>query len=619
MFKFIGRIFHFLWRLLTVLRVVLLNLVFLVVLVLLVKGFSSAPDIQIADNSALVLMPSGNLVDKTTYEPDLLQLMQGGEELPGETDVHVLIDAVKLAAGDDAITGLILKTDFLEGGGMSKIEELGQAINYFKNSGKPVIAVADQLNQQQYLLASYADEIIINPLGGVYLTGFGVYRNYFRELADKLHLKFHVFRVGEFKDAVEPFTRSDMSEASREHNMAMINQFWQRYTGIIETHRELETGSLDALVKDLDQEMVTMRGDAAKLALDKGLIDAVMSRSETQNTLKQRFGVRGKKEELNAIGVDAYLSGPSGAINTASHGNIGLIVAQGDIVDGHQPENRIGADSLSELIRKARRNTHLKALVVRIDSGGGSAFASEVIREELAAAQAQGLPVYISMGSVAASGGYWMSTSAKEVWATPATLTGSIGVFALIPNLSESLGQVGVETDGFGTSPLASSYRIDVPMTEETGRVIQASVDNIYQRFLQLVAQARASTPEAIHEIAQGRVWSGESAKQLGLVDKLGSLEDLYAYIASEYDIEDILVESITRDLSPREQFLRALLQESAVFDLGIKHLFGEQAAWLGTLKHLDASEPALRLMNTSLDRRSQWQTYASCWFCQPI
>lgn len=563
---FIRTIFTYFWKTLTWLRIIILNLAFLVLLFIVIGSLGSGAQLVIPDKSALVIAPSGALVEQSTYTPNTTDLLLGSDE-PPETVLHDLVKALKLARDDANIRGVILRLDNLSQAGMSKIGELGQAINYFKESGKPVIAYSDSMSQQQYLLASYADEIYLHNMGGLYLTGFGSYRNYFKSTLDKLSLKFHVFRVGTYKDAVEPFLRDDMSEASRQHLGVWLDESWQRYTSTVESHRRLEQGAIDDYVDNLESKLNEFKGNAAQLALESGLIDDALTRVQIKSYLSDTFG-KNADGQINAVGVSSYLRNPTLPSVQDSENTIGLIVASGNIVDGEQNEGSIGGDSLARLIDQAGQDESLNALVLRVDSGGGSAFASEIIRNRLAAVKEKGLPIYLSMGSVAASGGYWIATPADEIWATPSTVTGSIGVFGLIPNITDSLEKLGIHTDGVGTSDIAGALRIDRPMSDDAKSIVQSGVNNIYQRFLNIVAEARERSTDEIHEVAQGRIWSGVKAQELGLVDELGSLEDLYGGIAEDLDLSDYSIKQIRRPMSFQEQFFQTLMEQTSIASL---------------------------------------------------
>ena len=560
MFAKVAASFRWMGTVLSTVRKILANLIFLAVLVFVVSAILSAPKPKLAHKSALMITFANNLVEQESYHPDLQELI-GADTRQAETVLRDVISAIHYAATDKQITGLILNLNYLNYAGMSKTEEIGQAIEEFKKSGKPVIAFADNMMQQQYLLASYADEIYLHNFGGLYFTGFGLYRDYYKDAIDKIALKFHVFKAGKYKDAVEPFIANKMSPASREHTSAWVNQLWRRYMSIVETQRELPRGALDNYIANFAKAMDEHTGDAAALALENHLVDATLSKLELKDRLMDKFGADAD-DNLNAVSMEDYLASPL-LEKSKSKNKIGLIVASGTIYDGEQADGNIGSQTLSNLIAQARDDGHLKALVLRIDSGGGSAFGSEVIREQIIKTKQAGLPVYVSMGSMAASGGYWISSSADEIWATPSTLTGSIGVWSLIPNFSGSLEKLGIHSDGVGTTPYADAFSPERPMSPDVQKVFQASVDNVYDRFVKLVAAARKSTPADIDKIAQGHVWTGEDALDLGLVDHLGTLDDALHEIAKINKLQDYSVELIERKLSPREEVMRFLVGES--------------------------------------------------------
>ncbi|WP_370981351.1 signal peptide peptidase SppA [Agaribacterium sp. ZY112] len=610
----IKTLFHIVATMLRWIRSIALGLVSLAILFIVIESFSSAPEIQIPNNSALFIAPSGALVDQSSYEPNLMDVLGGAPEQAPETVLGDLIKAIKLAKNDAQITSLVLRLDWLQSAGMSKVEELGHAIEQFKSSGKPVIAYANNLSQQRYLLASYADEIYIHPMGGIHLNGFGIYRNYFKQAADNIKLQFHVFRSGKYKDAVEPFMRNDMSEESREHLSTWINQSWQRYTHIIEQQRDLPSGRLNQLAQELDLHMEHYRGDAALFAMENGLVDAVYSRVQLLEKLKEKVGEKDNGEP-NAIDVQAYLNNPALPSPAKSEKQIGLIIASGNIVEGHQHGGAIGSESLNELITQAREDDNVSALVLRVDSGGGSAFASEIIREQLQLTRDSGKPVYISMGSIAASGGYWISTAAEEIWATPSTITGSIGVFGLIPNVSASLNSLGIHSDGVGTTPFSGSWNLDRTMSEQTKSLIQSSVDNIYHQFINLVAEARQQTPEQINEIAQGHIWSGQQAKELGLVDELGGLDELLSSVAKRMELKGDAVKLIQRQLSPKEQLIQALMEQASSLPFDVLSTDLQQSLDLAR----SFSAPLTQLhpvLSPTLKNNNAMDVWAQCLVC---
>lgn len=561
MFRFIKGFFSFIWRIVTWIRVLIFNVLFLGLIAIIVMGIYNSPKSKTPEQSVLFLSPSGLLVDQYSYNPSAMDLFTDSPDYSAETLVRELTQAIRQASRDDRITGLVLKLDYLQGGGVSKLEEVGQAINEFRKSQKPVVAYADNFSQQQYYLASYADQIYLNPMGNLMLTGYGVYRNYLKDATEKLSLEFNVFRVGEFKDAIEPFIRNDMSPLSKQHTRDWVNNLWEEYTDKIETNRDLASGSVQNYVDQMHLSLNQAGVNTANLAVGAKLVDELVSKVDLRDRLMNRFGTDKKGKNLNAINIKDYQRSTFNSTLPLQK-NIGLIVASGTILEGNQDNGKIGSDSLSSLLRKAGEDSSINALVLRIDSGGGSAFASEIIREEVIKLREKNIPVYISMGSLAASGGYWIASAGQEIWATPTTLTGSIGVWGLIPNASKSLKRLGVYSDGVGTSKLADSFHIDRPMSPEVKTIIQSSVDNIYSKFLEIVSEARNKDVEEIHKMAQGRVWTGSRAKDLGLVDRLGSLDDLLDYISDKHDIERKALKVIQRDLDFDEQLLRTLTQE---------------------------------------------------------
>ncbi|MEZ5530162.1 MAG: signal peptide peptidase SppA [Porticoccaceae bacterium] len=584
----IRRFFRFIGKLVYGIRM-LINLLFLLLIAVLVISLFQKEAKPLPERAALSLTPGGFLVEQKTYTDPLTQLMQQSSPADAETLVSDVIEAIDRASTDPRITSLVLRLDYLVGGGLTKLEDIGQALNRFRDSGKPIIAVGDNFTQEQYYLASYADEIHLNPMGSVLITGYGSYRNYFKDALDKLKVNVHVFRVGTYKDAIEPFTRNDMSPASREHNSAWLNSLWAVYTDRVESQRDLPTDAINDYVNNLGAKLAAHQGNAAELALASGLVDKLSTRPQMAERLRQLAGVN-DEGDFQGIDMKRYLSHIRRADMLEAKpdvGKIGLIVAKGMILDGEQPSGTVGGDSLAALFRQARKDDRIKALVLRIDSPGGSAFASEVIRQEVLATRDAGLPVIVSMGSVAASGGYWIAMGSNEVWASPTTITGSIGVFGVIPTFEESLAALGVSSDGVGTTGLADLYHLDRPMSEQGKQVIQSGVNHIYDNFLSLVAQARGSTPEQIHQVAQGHVWTGEKALELGLVDQLGNLDKAIESAARAAGLEQYDVEEVRKPLDFREQLLQEIAEgQAGVWMAGLVSQWQPQG-WLAGLYDL--------------------------------
>jgi protease-4 len=613
---FIRRTFGFAWSLLTWLRTTTFNLLFLVIVLAIAASLLSEDTAVMPDSTALRIAPSGFLVDQRSYVDPMTQFLEQSSAEDAETLVRDLTTSLTRAAKDQRITALVLDLSNLYGGGISKLEEIGQALQTFKASGKKIYAVSDNYSQDQYYLASYADTIYLNPMGAVLLTGYGSYRNYFKSALDKLDMNFHVFRVGEYKDAVEPFLQDHMSDASREHNQLWLTDLWQTYHEQVEQQRGLAPDTLNDYINNLDQHMATTAGDSASLAMSKGLVDELASRHVINQQLREALGKNdnggnnvGYDGGYNAIDYWDYLDFTDRE-QPQNAESIGLLIAKGAILDGQQPEGTIGGDTLAALIEDARKDSDIKALVIRVDSPGGSAFASEVIREQLNVTREAGIPIVVSMGSVAASGGYWISMGADEVWATPTTITGSIGVFSAFPTVENTLGRLGISTDGVGTTKLAGALRIDRPLSPLASNVLQQSVDNIYQRFLTIVADARQSTPEQIHTVAQGRVWTGSAAQELGLVDNLGTLEDAIAAAAAKAELSNYKVKEVRKALSPGEQLLLEL--SGGMASIGEKI----SASWKLPAFWQQAIAPAQQQLQLLQQMNDPQGVYAQCLEC---
>ena len=530
------------WRWIDGARKLTVNVLFVIIVVgLLVLVLSDrGPDVP--DSAALVLRPSGTLVEQlggTPVERAKQELLGGGGN---EVLLRDLIAAVRTAKDDERISALVLDLRDFGGGGLTKLEDLGAAIDEFKTSGKKVIARSDNYSQAAYFLAARADTVFLDPMGMVILDGFGRYRTYYKDGIDRLELDWNVFKVGKYKSAVEPYLRNDMSPAAREANLDWMGDLWIAFLENISTARGISNDDLVAYTENVGELIKNSGGDTAKVALDAGLVDTLAGRDEVRNSLIDLVGEDEDSHSFNQLSVADYLEAEDydGTGAEVSGDAIGIVVARGMILDGSQSPGRIGGDSTAALIRKARQDENVKAIVLRVDSGGGSAFASELIRRECELARKDGKPVIASMGSVAASGGYWVTMSADEVWASPTTITGSIGIFGMFPTYQKPLAKyLGMHVDGVGTTALAGAFRPDRGLDPAVGEIIQSIIERGYRRFITLAAEARGVTPEDIDAVAQGRVWSGEDAFELGLIDHLGAFDDALAAAAKRADLGD--------------------------------------------------------------------------------
>jgi protease-4 len=559
LFKFIGRIIGGFWHGLSVCRVAIGNLIFLALIVFFLSIIFYDSEKDLPDEAALVLSLQGDVVIQKSET--VLSGLLFGESTQEETLLKDVIDAIDHAQNDQRIQVLVLDLQDMRAAGISKLQYIGEALTRFKASGKQVIAAGDGFNQSQYYLAAHADRIYVHPMGGIYLNGFGVYRKYFKAALEKLLIQFHVFRVGTYKSALEPFLRDDMSSYAKEANLAWLTVLWDTFKSDLARLRGLNAGGIDDYINNISEHLAKVDGDTAQLALDYGLVDDLKTRDEVKDELIQLVGQATDDNTFNQIQFDEYLEVIRPELNQADPGRskVGIIVASGMILDGTQPAGKIGGDTLSDLIRKARLDDKISAIVLRIDSPGGSALASETIRKEIEITRQAGKPVIASMSSVAASGGYWISSAADEIWASPTTITGSIGIFGAFATLEKSFDSLGIHSDGVGTTKLADAFDPARPLNREVADSMQQVIENNYRRFIQLVADGRNLEPEDVEKIAQGRVWAGKTAGELGLVDNFGNLQDAVASAAQLADIEEYDVIYIEQDLTAREKLIRRL------------------------------------------------------------
>jgi protease-4 len=449
---------------------------------------------------------------------------------------------------------------------LSKLQEIGAALRDFRAAGKRVVAAADSMDQTQYYLAAQAGEVYLDPMGLVYLDGFSYYRMYLKDAIEKLNVDVNVFRAGTFKSYTDEFSRSDMAPSEREETSVWLEALWNAYQQDVTRARSLPAGSLNEFVADEPAALAAVNGDAAKLALQRGLVTALKSRRQMADELKVLVGEDEDTHSFNSIGMSQYLTSirSKHVLKSKSDSKVGIVVAAGEILDGHQPPGTIGGESTADLLREARYDTAVKAVVLRVDSPGGSMFASEQILREVQTLRKAGKPVVVSMSTYAASGGYYISAAANQIFASPTTLTGSIGVFSVVPTFQRTLEKLGVKVDGLGTTPLAGDMRQDRPLTAASRQILQSSVDHAYAEFLRRVGDGRKKPVEDVDKIAQGRVWAGVDAQRIGLVDHLGGLKDAVdaaaklAELGTDYDID-----YIEPELSLREELLMQLRSET--------------------------------------------------------
>jgi protease-4 len=550
-------------------RSAVLNLLFLLIVLIVAGAFIGQPALLIPQDAALVLNPEGILVEQKSYISPVEQVINGNTSAVGAGEVLLqdVLDAINIAADDGRITSMVLLTDLFAGGGLSQLQEVGRAMDAFKAKGKVIYAAGSTFSQSQYYLAAHANEIMLNSYGSVDLEGFSAWQNYFREALDKLGVNVHIFRVGAYKSAVEPFDRNDMSPEAKANYTELLSDLWRLYVNDVASLRKLEPGVIDNYINSQDEQLALYGGDTAQLALQTGLVDRTESRNSSIDYLRSKIGI--KDDGYPSVGYAGYLQSQRKLRPlVASSDTIGIIVASGNIIDGEAPRGVIGGDTLSALIRDARNDDNIKALVLRIDSGGGSAFASEIIRAELEAFKATGRPLVVSMGSVAASGGYWIATPANQIWASASTITGSIGIFGIYPTFENSLSKIGVYTDGVGTTELAGYATVGRNLPPIAERSLQLTVENGYARFITLVAQARNMTEAAVDQIAQGQVWSGENALEQGLVDNLGSFDDAVAAAAELASLDNYTTRLLEIRLSPTELLLQEIVDNTGVTTL---------------------------------------------------
>lgn len=575
-------LFSFAWKFLDGLRRGVHLVLMLLVLVLVFALLANRPG-KLPETFVLELSPSGTLVEQYSGDP-LDRAMDAAQGLaPDQVLVSELVELIEDAARDPRVKAIRLGLDGLEGGSLDKLERVASALQAFRASGKPVVASGAYIEQPQFYLGAHADELYLDPAGALFFQGYGFYRNYYAEALDKLSVDWHVFAAGEAKSYGEPYVRDSMSDAARENLRPVAEGLWSEWRAGAAEGRGLEPELLDDYIQRLAPRLRAAGGDPAQAAVDAGLVDGVRTFAELEARLAETGGrdadgnYRGVAAEEYLVAQRADLPG-TGADDGAPA--VGLIVAQGSISPGYQPPGSIGDDSLRELLRRAADDEDIRAVVLRVDSGGGSALASEAILREIQMLRDAGKPVVVSMGGVAASGGYMISLAADEIWAHPTTVTGSIGVVAMFPNFGRALGRIGVGVDGVGTHEYTGDFRFDRPLGEEAKEIIELVVEGTYTRFKALVSENRPLEPAEVQRYAEGRVWLGEVAREAGLVDRVGTLEDALASAGEMAGLgADFRVEDIELSEGFGERLVTELLLRSARAGL-----IRWPASWLGEL-----------------------------------
>ncbi|ALM71418.1 Signal peptide peptidase SppA [Vibrio vulnificus] len=563
LFKLIGLVFKGIWKAITFVRLALTNLIFLlsIALVYFIYFYGHDTQPQVEQPSALVLNLSGPIVEQSLYinPMDSFAGSLFGEEIPKENVLFDVVDTIRYAKDDEKITGLVLSLRDMPETNLTKLRYIAKALNEFKASGKPIYAIGAFYNQSQYYLASYADKIYLAPDGGVMLKGYSAFNLYYKTLLEKLDVTTHVFRVGTYKSAIEPFVRDDMSPAAKESATRWLTQLWGAFVDDVANNRNIDPKTLNPSMEEFLSQLKSVNGDLAALSIKLGLVDELATRQQLRAQLAEKFGASGD-DSYKAISYYDYRATMRDNFDVNAD-DIAIVVASGTIMDGQQPRGTVGGDTVAGLLRQARNDDKVKAVVLRVDSPGGSAFASEVIRNEVQALKDAGKPIVVSMSSLAASGGYWISMSADKIIAQPTTLTGSIGIFSVITTFEKGFNKLGIYTDGVGTSPF-SGEGISTGLSKGASQAFQMGIEHGYQRFISLVGDNRDLSLDAVDKVAQGRVWTGYDALHHGLVDQIGDFDDAVAEAAKMAQLENYNLYWVEEPLSPTEQFIQEFMKQ---------------------------------------------------------
>jgi protease-4 len=610
------RFFRGTWRVVDVGRRVVLNLLFVLIVIAVLIALAKSGTAPIADKTALVLGLDGSVTEQRAgnLRATAFEQLRGGE-VPHKIELREVLAALDTAAHDDKITSVVLILDDMDATGLTTLREIGAALDRFKAAGKKVVAWGSSYDQRQYYLAAHANEVYLHPLGGVSITGFGGVQNYYKDALDRLGVSVKVMRAGSFKDFGEAYTGNEPSPESREAEGALLGSLWKTYTDDIEKLRKLAPGAVMQSIDAAPEQLAAAGGDEAKLAVANKLVDGLKTRDELRAMMIERGAEDSDNKTFRQISFDEYL----GRVKPRLAGDaVGVIVAEGEIVDGTAPIGTVGGLSTANLVRRARENKDVKAIVLRVNSPGGSVFGSELVRRELELTRAAGKPVVVSMGDVAASGGYWISTASDEIIADATTVTGSIGVIALLPNGAGTMDKLSIHSTPIATTWLRSAGDPRVPLDPRLAEMIQKGVDHEYGIFIARVAQARKTTPEKIDAVAQGRVWSGSQALERGLVDRLGLFGDAIKSAAARARLgDDPRVIYIEREPSALSRFVSAINADVAGF---VSAAIDKRLGGLGVpASTLAPAERDLGWLAGLADRRKPFDAVAHCLCRAPL
>ncbi len=607
---FIAGFFVGLWNTLNFTRRLVFNLIFLALVVVVVAALFATRS-TLAPRTALILNPQGAIVEQYSISPAQRALAGLSGSDIGEVQLRDLLKVIDSAAKDPRIDRIVLVPDDIRSMGLATARELGQALDRFRVGNKSIVAVSNGMDQKQYMLAAHADRILLDPDGSVLLEGLSNYRSYFKAALDKLGIDVHLIKVGAYKSAAEPYVLDQASDAAKQADAYWMGGLWKGYLAEIAALRKLDAGVLSEQIAQYDVLVAQHQGDLAKVALDQKLVDELATRAQARAELRAAGAPDSTSEGFRQIDFEDYLVQVTReTLPMPGKAAVAIVVAQGEIVPGDATPGTVGGASTAQLIRAARENDKVKALVLRVASPGGDANASELIRREIVQTQAAGKPVIVSMGDVAASGGYWISMNGDRIFAQPDTITGSIGIFGLIPTIPDALDKLGIHTDGVGTTPLAGSLDIRRPLSPQIETILTDVIQHGYRQFIDKVAAARKQTPEQINTIAQGRVWTGSQAMQRGLVDQMGGLADAVDAAAARAKLgTDFRVQYIEPKMSTWERLAYSMGSSDALASIARRAGFSLPAALLGS-EDLQQAAAVMR----SLDGK-RYGVFAHC-FC---